>query len=121
MKTQQLEVTDVAAFVRRRGKITEPVELTLGGKVVARLVPPGELSEAEKAAILRKSWAFVQRARAHNKGVPEREIAKVVNAAVNRVRSRQCYSDDQVQVKPMEKGCRGRDGPFGPPPAQIRT
>ena len=78
----------MAAVVRRLGKIKQPIEVTVKGKVVGRMVPPGEMSEAEKEEILRKGWAFVQQARAHNKGVPERDVAKVVNAAVKRVRSR---------------------------------
>ncbi len=88
MKTQQIDVAEVAAVIRRDGKIIRPLDVTVEGKVVGRMVPPGELSEAEKEEILRKGWAFVQRARAHNKRVPERDIAKVVNAAVRRVRSR---------------------------------
>ena len=85
--TQQIDVADVATVIRRQGKVTHPLDVTVKGKVVGRMVPPGELSEAEKEEILRKGWAFVQRARAHNKGVPERDVAKVVNAAVKRVRS----------------------------------
>ncbi len=85
---QQIDVAEVASVIRRQGKITHPMDVTLKGKVVGRVVPPGELSEAEKEEILRKGWAFVERARAHNQGVPERDIAKVVNAAVKRVRSR---------------------------------
>ena len=86
--TQQIDVAEVASVIRRQGKITHPMDVTVKGKVVGRMVPPGELSEAEKEEILRKGWEFVQQARAHNKGVPERDIAKVVNAAVKRVRSR---------------------------------
>lgn len=45
-----------------------------------------ELFELEDA-IIRQGWKFVQKARAHNKGVPEREIGKVVDRAVRRVRA----------------------------------
>lgn len=88
-KTQQVTVTKQTRIgeLVRTGQVTHPVDLLIGGKVVGRLVPPGELSDAEKEEILRKGLAFVKRARAHNKGVPEKEIAKVVDAAVKRVRA----------------------------------
>lgn len=92
MTVQQIDVTKsrqrVSEFMRKLGRIQQPIDILLQGQVVGRLVPPGEFSAAEKAETLRKAWAFVERARAHNEGVPEREIAKVVDAATRRVRSR---------------------------------
>ena len=92
MKTQQIDVTKssqrVSEFVRGLGRITQPIEILLEGKVVGRMVPPGELSDTEKDEILRKGWEAVLEARARNKGVPEREIGKVIDAAVKRVRAR---------------------------------
>ena len=46
--TQQIDVTEVASVIRRQGKITHPMDVTVKGKVVGRMVPPGELSEAER-------------------------------------------------------------------------
>lgn len=77
----------VADFLRGLGPIRQPIALLLGGKVVARLVPPEELTETEKAQILQQGWTLVEQARARNQGVPEQEIAKTVNQAVKRVRS----------------------------------
>ena len=58
MKTQQIDVTKstqrVGEFVRGLSPITQPIEILLEGKVVGRVVPPGELSEAEKEDIVRK-------------------------------------------------------------------
>ncbi|MBI3464936.1 MAG: hypothetical protein HY000_18050 [Planctomycetes bacterium] len=92
MKTQQIDVTKstqrVGESVRGLSPITQPIEILLEGKVVGRVVPPGELSEAEKEDIVRNGWEAVQEARARNKGVPEKEIGKVIDAAVRRVRAR---------------------------------
>lgn len=90
MKARQIKVTkktELGELVRTKGRITKPIDLVLEGKVVGRLVPPGELSDAEKEQVLREGWELVQEARTRNSGVSEREIAKVVNAAVKRVRA----------------------------------
>lgn len=86
--TQQIDVAEVASVVRRQGKITQPIDLTVQGTVVGRIVPPGELSDAEKEEIVRQGWEVVQEARARNERVSEREIGKVIDAAVKRVRAR---------------------------------
>ena len=89
-RARQIDVTKKTAIgelVREQRRIAMPIDLVLKGNVVARLVPPGELSDAEKDAVLREGWKLVEEARARNKGVPEREIARVVNAAVKRVRA----------------------------------
>lgn len=86
--TQQIDVAEVASVVRRLGKIRQPIEVTVQGKVVGRMVPPGELSEAEKEEVVRQGWEVVQEARARNQGVSEREIGKVIDGAVKRVRAR---------------------------------
>ncbi|HEV8060704.1 MAG TPA: hypothetical protein VGP68_12555 [Gemmataceae bacterium] len=91
MIIRTLDITEnrqpLADFIREPGEIIQPIDLMREGQLVARLVPPTELSEAEKAEIVRKGWEFVEKARANTRGVPEREIAKLVNAAVKRVRS----------------------------------
>lgn len=86
--TQQIDVAEVASMVRRLGKIKQPIEVTVQGKVVGRMVPPGELSEAEKEEVVRQGWEVVQEARARNQGVSEQAIGKVIDAAVKRVRAR---------------------------------
>ena len=86
--TQQIDVAKVASVIRRQGKITQPIDMTLHGKVIGRMVPPGELSESKKEEIVRQGWKVVRAARARNKGVSEREIGKVIDAAVKRVLAR---------------------------------
>ncbi len=78
----------VADFIGELLPLREPIEIRLNDRPVARLVPPGELTEAEKEQILQAGWTAVQKARARNQDVPEREIGKAVDAAVRRARSR---------------------------------
>ncbi len=85
---QQIDVAEVASVVRRQGKIRQPIDVTVQGRVVGRMVPPGELSEAEKEEVVRQGWEVIQEARARNQGVSEREIGNVIDAAVKRVRAR---------------------------------
>jgi hypothetical protein len=88
-----LDVTEnhqqVSEFIQQLQPIRQPIEIMLGGTLVGRIIPPEELSQAEKEKILQEGWLAVQEARARNKGLPEREIAKVVDTAVKRVRSQQ--------------------------------
>jgi hypothetical protein len=67
----------------------EPIQIVLGGRAVARLVPVDELTEVEKENILQEGWIAVEQARARNKGRTAREIDKAVAAAVHRVRADQ--------------------------------
>ncbi len=78
----------VREFIRKLGPLREPIDLVSNGTVVARITPPSELSDAEKRQILDDGWKLVQKARARNVGVPEKDIAKVVAAAVKQVRRR---------------------------------
>jgi hypothetical protein len=90
MKIKKIDVTRnrqrVAEFVRCLGRITSPVEIMVDGNVVGRFLPPGELSETEK--VLRRGWQLVQEARIHTKGIPQKTIGKIVDAAVKKVRAR---------------------------------
>lgn len=70
------------------GKVRDPVELVLNGSVVARIVPPTELSEAERQRVLDEGWAVVEKARARTKGIPASAIQKAVDQAVREVRAR---------------------------------
>ncbi|MEX0713264.1 MAG: hypothetical protein WD278_12995, partial [Pirellulales bacterium] len=84
-----LRTTDkpLREFVQGLGDFRETLELVLDGHVLAKLIPPTDLSEEEKQRILDEGWDLVKEARARNAGVPESEIAKTVDAAVRRVRS----------------------------------
>jgi hypothetical protein len=91
LPTTIVDVTEnqqtVPDFLRSLGPLRQPITLLLRGQVVARLVPPEELSNADKQRIAQEGWKLVEQARARNQGVPEREIAQIVHGAVQRVRS----------------------------------
>jgi antitoxin (DNA-binding transcriptional repressor) of toxin-antitoxin stability system len=92
MATKTIDVTKdlrVAEFIRGLSPVRQPIQIVLGGRAVARLVPVDELTEVEKENILQEGWMAVEQARARNKGRAEREIGKAVDAAVHRVRADQ--------------------------------
>jgi hypothetical protein len=78
----------VREFIESLGRIREPVELVLRGSIVAKIVAPTELSEAEKRRILEDGWVIVEKARARTKHIPPATIQKAVNKAIREVRSR---------------------------------
>jgi antitoxin (DNA-binding transcriptional repressor) of toxin-antitoxin stability system len=89
---KQIDVTTakrpVRDFLQSLRPVREPVELVVEGEVFARIIPPQELSDSEKEAIILKGWQFVQKARARNKGVPTKQLEKEVEQAVKQVRER---------------------------------
>ena len=92
MPTKSIDVTEdlrVAEFIRQLSPVRQPIQIVLSGKAVARLVPVEERTEVERENILQEGWKAVQEARARNQGRSEREIGKVVDAAVRRVRTGQ--------------------------------
>ena len=76
-------------FLRSLQVDAEGVELELNGRVLFKLIPPLQFSDAEKAAFLRECRELLRRARERNKGVPARVIEREVREAVKTVRSRQ--------------------------------
>lgn len=79
----------VAEFIRQPSPVRHPIQIVLGGRAVARLVPANELTEVENENILLEGWMAVQQARASNQRRTERGIGKAVDAAVRRVRADQ--------------------------------
>jgi hypothetical protein len=77
----------VRDFIRRLGKVREPVELVLNGDLVAKIIPPTDLSDAEKQEIITSSWAVVERARARAKRLSASAIQHAVDNAVKEVRA----------------------------------
>jgi hypothetical protein len=80
---------DVRAFVASLPADPNGVELALHGEVIWRLVRPGQLSDAEKQALLERGRAFVRDVRQRVKGQPARDIQRKVDQAVDDVRRRQ--------------------------------
>ncbi len=92
MPTKSIDITKnprVAEFIRQLSPVRQPIQIVLGGKAVARLVPVEELTEVEKEAILLQGWRAVKQARSRNKGRSTRAIGRAVDAAVRRVRAGQ--------------------------------
>ncbi|MBI1902722.1 MAG: hypothetical protein HYS13_16605 [Planctomycetia bacterium] len=88
--TQRIELSaadmPLRDFIAGLAPIREPVELVLRGTAVARIVPPSELSDAEKQQILDEGWAVVDKTRARMKGVKSSVVRKAVDKAVRAVR-----------------------------------
>ncbi len=78
----------VRQFFKRLGKVREPVEVMLDGALVAKIIAPTELSDAEKQRILDEGWAVVEKSRVRTKGIPASVIQKEVNKAVREVLAR---------------------------------
>ncbi len=78
----------VRKFIQQLGRFREPIELMLNGNVVARLIPPSELSDTERQRILQEGWEIVQRARKNTRGMPAAVIQHKVDKAVREVRAR---------------------------------
>lgn len=79
----------VKDFLRGLPLIPNGVELELAGKVIGRFMPPEELSDPEKSALLARGRELVQRARQRNQGVPARILERDIRKAVTEVRRRQ--------------------------------
>ncbi|MCI0680556.1 MAG: hypothetical protein L0Y71_00510 [Gemmataceae bacterium] len=79
----------IKQFLRSLPLTKNGVELELGGKVIAHLIPTSALDEAGKAAVIARGRELVKRARDRNKGVPGRMVEREVRQAIDRVRARQ--------------------------------
>ena len=69
------------------GPLRAPVEIVIDGVLVAKLIPPSELSEREKRRILDEGWRVVEKARSRTKSLSATAIRKAVDAAVRDVRA----------------------------------
>jgi hypothetical protein len=79
----------VQQFARRLRVNSEGWELELGGRVLFRIIPPGQLSEEEKANLLEEGRELVRRARARNRDVSSAVLEREVRQAVKRVRGQE--------------------------------
>jgi hypothetical protein len=90
MKRMNLDTAapSVRKFVQSLRVDSEGVELAIRDRVVCKVVPPLQVSEAEKAARLKKGWELIRRAHDRNKDVPAAVIAREVGEAVRMVRGK---------------------------------
>ena len=78
----------VKKFIRSLAIDANGAEVTLGGKVVCRIIPPGQLSDAEKAAQLAEVRKLLGEARANSKRLPATVIERNIRNALKTVRGR---------------------------------
>ena len=76
----------VKKFIRSLALDTNGIEITLDGNVVCKIIPPAQLSDAEKAAQLAEVRKLLGEARAHSKRVPATVIERNIRNALKTVR-----------------------------------
>jgi hypothetical protein len=78
----------VKKFIRSLPLHPNGVEVTLDGRVVCKIVPPGQLSDTERAAQLNEVGRLLVAARSHSKRLPATLIEQRIRYALNTVRQR---------------------------------
>jgi hypothetical protein len=86
--TVDRENDQVKEFLRTLPLEPDGVELELNGRVICKIVAPGQLTSQERDAILEAGWQRVREAQERNRGVPAKVIEREVNEAVDEVRRR---------------------------------
>ena len=76
----------VKKFIRSLAIDANGVEVTLGGNVVCRIIPPAQLSDAEKAAQLAEVRELLGEARANSKRMPATVVERRIRNALKTVR-----------------------------------
>ena len=76
----------VKKFIRSLAMDANGVEVTLGGSVVCKIIPPGQLSDTEKAAQLAEVRQLVGEARANSKRVPAAVVERNIRSGLKTVR-----------------------------------
>jgi hypothetical protein len=76
----------VKSFLRSLTVDASGVEIELAGRILCKIVPPQQLSEAAKAANVADMRELLRRARQRSKAVPAKTIERDIRAAMNRVR-----------------------------------
>jgi hypothetical protein len=77
---------EVKKFIRSLAIDANGVEVTLDGNVVCKIVRPGQLSDAEKAAQLDIVRQLLGEARANSKGMPAAVVERKIQSALKTVR-----------------------------------
>jgi hypothetical protein len=78
----------VKKFIRSLAIGPNGVELTLGGNVVCRIIPPGQMSDAEKVAQLAEVRQLLGEARENSKRLPASAIERTIRDALKTVRGK---------------------------------
>ena len=90
MKSIDLDQEDegIKRFIRNLAHGSEGAMLRLNGQPLLKVLPPYEMSDAEKKAFIEERKALMRKARERNKGVPIKVIDKEVEEAIDEVRGR---------------------------------
>ena len=78
----------VQQFIRTLPATSDGFELAFGDRVIWKLVPPAQLSESQKSALLAEGKELLRRTRERNEGVPARVIEKEIRDATAMVRGK---------------------------------
>lgn len=76
----------VKEFLRSLPLSAEGTELELDGRVICKVIPARQFSDAEKEALIARGRELVRRAQERNNGVPAKVIEREVRDAVDEVR-----------------------------------
>ncbi len=76
----------VKKFIRSLALDANGVEVTLGGSVVCKIIPPSQLSDAEKAAQLGVVRQLLGEARANSKRMPATDVERRIRSGFKAVR-----------------------------------
>jgi hypothetical protein len=79
----------VKKFVRSLKVGQEGVEVVLDGKTVFKAIPASQMSEAERKALIDRTWEMIRKVRERNRHVPASVIQREIREAVDEVRRRQ--------------------------------
>lgn len=79
---------NVKKFIRGLHIDADGVELELNGKVLCKVIPPIQFTEAEKAALLCERRALIRSAQERIKHVPSAVIKREIRRAVKTVGKR---------------------------------
>jgi hypothetical protein len=77
---------EVKKFIRSLAIDANGVEVSLGGNVVCKIIPPGQLSDAEKAAQLDEVRQLLGEARANSKRMPATDVERRIRSGLKTVR-----------------------------------
>jgi hypothetical protein len=88
MKRVNLDTVSPAVkkFIRSLAVDANGVEVTLGGNVVCKIIPPGQLTETERAAQLGVVRRLLGEARTNSKRLPAAAVERRIRSALKTIR-----------------------------------
>ncbi|MEX2142677.1 MAG: hypothetical protein WD894_25710 [Pirellulales bacterium] len=78
----------VREFFKKLPIDLDGVEIEAAGKVLCKVIPSHQLSDAEKQCLIDRARELMRRSQERNKGVPARVIEREIRDAIDEVRGR---------------------------------